>query len=139
MEGLKIYAKGYCINGDGRPVENKDTQTCASCAADLRKQLRQAARDANKEKKPIAKRSPKRAAEERQYIILCREYLECHPCCEVVECHLKSTQVHHMGGRANNNLLNVDLFLAVCTEHHERITIDSKWALNNGYSILRSV
>jgi hypothetical protein len=35
--------------------------------------------------------------------------------------------------------LNTDLFLAVCVEHHHKITTDSKWALENGYSVLRTV
>jgi hypothetical protein len=112
---------------------------CATYNAEIRKAERQALKDASKVKKPIAKRSPKRAAEERQYIILCREYLVAYPVCEVVECHRKSNQVHHMAGRENDKLLDVNFFLAVCTDCHERITRDSKWAIANGYSVLRSV
>lgn len=122
-ESIKVERNGYC----------------ASCNHEARKAQRQTERDALKEKKPIAKRSPKRAAQEREYVKLCREYLECHPSCEVVECHNKSKQVHHMAGRENDKLLDVDMFLAVCVPCHERITIDSKWALENGYSVLRSV
>lgn len=112
---------------------------CATYNADQRKAERQAIKDASKVKKPIAKRTPKRAAEEVQYRKLCREYLDCHPSCEVVECHRKSTQVHHMQTRTNDNLLNVDMFLAVCYDCHEKITRDSKWAIENGYSYPRAV
>lgn len=127
-----------CTNCETRPIENQDTGYCASCGAMFRKEERQALKDASKVKKPIAKRSPKRAAEERQYLILCREYLIAYPVCEVVECHQRSNQVHHVGGRANDNLLDVNLFLAVCPDCHEKITRDSKWSIDNGYSIIRS-
>lgn len=109
---------------------------CASCNHERRKEERNALKV--KVVKPIRKVAPKRAAQMREYYKLEKEYLECHPCCEVPECHRKSTQVHHMAGRQNEDLLNVDLFFAVCGDHYERITRDSKWALDNGFLILRS-
>src|SRR5690349_10510212 len=74
-----------------------------------------------KEFKPIRKVSPQRAVENKEYARLRRDYLEAYPVCEVVECHRKSTQIHHMAGRSNELLNNVDLFLAVCDICHQRI------------------
>lgn len=125
-----------CINGDGNPIENHDTGECASCGAARRKEERRASQV--KVVKPIRKVAPKRAAQMREYYKLEKQYLECHPCCEVVECHRKSNQVHHMAGRQNEDLLNVDLFFACCSDCHEKITRDSAWAIKMGYSILRS-
>lgn len=103
--------------------------------------IRKAERDAMKEKKvyKIPNRTPKRAAQERQYLKLNREYLEANPCCEVRDCHERSSEVHHMGGRENERLLDVSLFLAICHGHHDRITNDKEgWAIREGYSILRT-
>lgn len=109
---------------------------CASCNYERRREERNALKV--KVVKPIRKVAPKRAAQMREYYKLEKEYLECHPCCEVVECHRKSSQVHHMAGRQNEDLLNVDLFFACCSDCHEKITRDSAWAIKMGYSSLRS-
>jgi hypothetical protein len=127
----------YCQFCGGVPVENQDTGECASCGASRRKAERQASKV--KVVAPVKKVSAKRASQTKEYLKLRREYMETHPCCEVVECHARSKELHHMGGRENELLLNTDLFLAVCVEHHHKITTDSKWALENGYSVLRTV
>lgn len=125
------YCKTFnCWN----PVENQDTGLCASCAHEQRK----LARTKLKEVKPIKKVSTKRNSQNQQYLRLRKEYLESYPSCEVVECHKKSTEIHHMAGRENDMLLDTNYFLAVCHDHHHKITVDSKWAIENGYSILRS-
>jgi hypothetical protein len=64
--------------------------------------------------------------------------MECHPACEVTDCHRKSKELHHMAGRENGKLLDTNYFFAVCVEHHHMITVDSKWAIENGYSVIRS-
>lgn len=124
-----------CIECGGSPVENPDTQLCASCGHAHRK----ADRTTLKEKKPIKKVSTKRAAENQVYARLRKEYLEAYPVCEVVECHWKATEIHHMAGRVGDLLTDVNNFLAVCDVCHQRITVDSAWAISQGYSILRSV
>lgn len=123
-----------CINGDGNPVENRTTGECASCGAARRKQERTQA----KEKKPIKKVSTQRAKQNQVYARLRKEYLEAYPCCEVPECHRKSTDVHHQKGRSGDLLTNTDYFMAVCHDHHHMITVDSKWAIAQGFSFLRS-
>lgn len=126
-----------CVQCGNTPVENPDTQLCATCAATIRKTERQASKV--KVVKPIKKVSQKRATENQQYLKLRKDYLEAYPVCEVVECHRKSSQIHHMQGRENDLLCDVNNFLAVCDVCHQRITVDSKWAIEQGYSILRSL
>jgi len=108
---------------------------CGSCNRDMRK----AESTKVKEKKPIKKVSAKRAVENQEYARLRRDYLEVFPVCEVVECHRKSTQIHHMAGRANDLLNDVNFFLAVCDICHQRIHAEPIWAEDNGYIIKRSV
>lgn len=108
---------------------------CASCNHEQRKQERTQA----KEKKPIKKVSTQRAKQNQEYARLRDEYLSVYKTCEVVECHNRSNQIHHMQGRDGDKLTDVNLFLAVCPDCHRRITEDSAWAISQGYSILRSV
>jgi len=96
-------------------------------------------KDAAKALKPIKKVSPKRSSQNQQYAKLRKEYLEAYPVCEVPECHAKAKHIHHMAGRENEKLLDTNYFLAVCEPCHHRITVDSAWAIANGYSVLRSV
>lgn len=109
---------------------------CASCNHEQRK----AERNASKVKVvvPIKKVSATRAKENQVYARLRKEYLEAYPCCEVPECHRKSSEIHHQKGRNGDLLMNTDYFMAVCHEHHHMITVDSKWAIEQGYSFLRS-
>lgn len=125
---------------DGEPCINMcegNTDFCATHNSYQRKQ----ARNASKVKvvKPIKKVSTKRAAENQVYARLRKDYLEAYPVCEVVECHRKSSQIHHMCGRENDKLTDTNNFLAVCDPCHQRITVDTKWALEQGYSILRTI
>lgn len=107
---------------------------CASCNLARRKQERTKV----KEVKPINKVSAKRAVQNQQYAKLRKEYLELYPVCEVVECHNKSVEIHHMNQRENERLLDVNYFLAVCRPCHEKITRDSAWAIANGYTYERT-
>lgn len=123
----------YC--SCGKIVENRDTGLCGSCARELRK----AESATVKEKKPINKVSAKRAVENKEYARLRKDYLEAYPVCEVVECQRKATEIHHQHGRENEKLTDVNFFLAVCRPCHERITLDPKWAIDNGYSFPRTI
>lgn len=127
-----------CSNDDCERVREGLTPFCSSCNHANRKAERQAQKDAAKVKKPIKKVADKRAKELREYSKLRREYLDCHPACEVRECHNRSKEIHHMQTRTNDNLLNTDLFLAVCPSCHHRITVDSAWAIREGYSLPRN-
>lgn len=110
---------------------------CASCNAMVRKEQRNAAKV--KVVTPIRKVSAERSKENHVYARLRKEYLEAYPCCEVPECHRKSSEIHHQKGRIGDLLTNTDYFMAVCPDHHHMIHADPVWARNNGYSLLRSL
>lgn len=125
-----ITEDGPCMNiCEGR------TEYCATHNRQIRKQETAKA----KEKNPVKKVSAKRSVENQQYARLRKEYLEAYPVCEVVECHRKSTQIHHIKGRANDLLNDVNYFLAVCDLCHQRIHAEPKWAEENNYIEKRSV
>lgn len=126
-----------CSWSDCTSMVEGRTEYCATHGHLIRKQERESLKV--KVVKPIRKVSVKRSSEEKEYQKLRKEYLEAYSVCEVVECHRKSVQIHHMQGRTNDLLCDVNNFLAVCDVCHQRITVDSKWAIENGYSILRSI
>jgi hypothetical protein len=112
------------------------TDQCATHNSEDRKQARQA----NKTKvvSQVQKITPKRAAENVQYLKLRREYLTLYPVCEVPECNLKASEIHHQKGRENERLLDTNFFMAVCHVHHQEFTENSKEAIEKGYSKLRT-
>jgi hypothetical protein len=87
--------------------------------------------------KPIRPRSPKRAAEEREYLRRREKYLLMHPTCQVEGCKAPATEVHHRGGRVGKLLINVMYFLGTCRDHHIQIELNPEWAKEQGYSINR--
>lgn len=111
------------------------TDGCASCNHAARK----AERNANKIviAKPVAKVSDKRAGQLKEYYKLQKEYLALYPVCEVEECNIKSTEVHHQRGREGERLLDTNFFMAVCVKHHREMTEHSKEAIEQGYSYSR--
>lgn len=128
---MKLCSTPDCEN----PVEG-NTEMCGTHNFQARKELR------NSKKITVVKTpnkvSPKRAKENQEYLKLRDEYLIAYPSCEVEDCHNRATSIHHMKGRENGLLLDVKYFLAVCQDCHTKITTDSNWAVNNGYSILRT-
>lgn len=134
-----------CINGDGNPVENADTQECASCGAARRK----AERRKSVIKTPIKKMSDKKRNEVDQYIPL-RDAFLLRKWCKVHGKPCIPTQVHHMKGkvgfaddeaREKNIPLLIDIrfWIPVCQVAHDWITEHSSEAIEQGYSILRSI
>jgi hypothetical protein len=90
-------------------------------------------------KAKIAKRSTKRAKQEREYAKLAKEYLSNHlycemklPCCTVV-----ALECHHMKGRDGALLTDTDNFMAACAPCHAWVTENSKQAIEMGLSISR--
>jgi hypothetical protein len=61
-----------------------------------------------------------------------RRFITLHPKCAV--CGGESNQIHHKQGRIGDLLLDQTKWLAVCLPCHDRITEDSAWAIENGYS-----
>ena len=86
--------------------------------------------------RPIAK---KRASELAEYRIIREKFLKDHPYCEVKKqgCTGNATDIHHMGGKWNKDLLDSRKFLAVCRNCHDIITEFSKEAIEEGLSISR--
>lgn len=137
---------GTCVRCGLSPVENKDTGLCAGCGAEARKADRQAIKDSLKKKpapipkatKPIKKRSEKRATEEGIYSKLVAVWKK-GKTCAVEGCGLPCADCHHMQGREGALLLDTSKWLPVCAEHHAQITVDSAWAIREGYSLNRNI
>lgn len=120
---------------------------CASCAHAGRRASRI---KPQKEHAPIAKRSAKTADVERRYYSRLQTWKKgkkCaatfpHECTGVITCH-------HMVGRGNHFYdeyaseheipltLDERFWMPLCINAHEYVTINSKWACENGYSFLR--
>ncbi len=90
-----------------------------------------------KERKPIAKKSPKRSKEEREYSKLRKLFLETKMLCEVEGCRCRSDSVHHKKGRIADLLNDTEFWLAVCHDHHVWIEEHPEWAKEKGYSLNR--
>lgn len=58
--------------------------------------------------------------------------------CKVKKCKSDAEDVHHARGRTGSLLLDTQWWLPVCRTCHRRITDDSKWAIENGYSYSRN-
>lgn len=110
-----------CIECGGSPVENPDTQLCASCAHAQRK----AEKAASKVKivTPIRKVSKKMAKDLQDYGVLRKIHLQEHPECQINipgVCDGQATTVHHCAKRGVN-LLKADTFKSACMPCHEYI------------------
>ena len=91
-------------------------------------------------RKPIARRSPKRAKQERDYMKERKTFLLSSPSCQahlINICTKHSTDVHHKKGRIGQLLTDTKFFLAVCRPCHDWIELNPKEAKELGYSINR--
>lgn len=130
-------------------VENRDTGLCASCGAAIRKADRQGFKNDMKRlaQKPIKKISDKRKKETGKYVAEAALFVRGKTC--AVFPHLKATECHHVKGRQGyadewaqqrgiTLLMDKRYWLAVSSEGHRKITEDSAFAFEKGFSILRS-
>lgn len=125
----------FCIDCGSDKIEANGR--CASCAHALRRAERQASKVKIVSKiKPVA---PKRAGQLQEYSKLRKEYLALYPVCEVEECQVPSTEVHHQRGKEGDRLLDTNYFMAVCREHHQYYTTNSAEAFEKGISIKRTI
>lgn len=145
----------------GRIVEGR-TDYCATHNAMRRKAERNAISDAEKLARKLLtvklkssqprtapkKISEKRKAENPIYSERRKIFLNGKMC--AVFPNLKATQIHHQAGRtgyvdqyAYDNKISAFLderyWLAVSEEGHTKITLDSVWAIDMGFSIVRSI
>lgn len=89
-------------------------------------------------RKPIAPRSKKRAAQEREYSKLRKDFLLSSPTCQAKlpnRCTHHATDVHHMKGRIGPLLTDTKFFLAVCRSCHDWIETHPEEAKELGFSI----
>lgn len=134
-----------CVNCGSPKIENRDEMLCASCNRIWRK-TRQV--KAAEPAKPIKKRSDVMTRMMAIYRPKAAKFLVGKMC--AVYPNQKATQVHHMYTRSiddfadewavSNNipyLLDERYWLAVSDEGHAKITADSAWAWENGFSFKR--
>ncbi|MDF3076162.1 MAG: hypothetical protein K0S09_51 [Sphingobacteriaceae bacterium] len=81
----------------------------------------------------IAKRSKKRAKQEREYAKLKAEYLKDRHC-EYPGCYSNEVTLHHSAGRVGNLLTDVRYFKALCWQHHSEVELNPLRAKELGLS-----
>lgn len=154
--GLPGISDG-CIN----PQENKDTGLCASCGAMSRKMEKQAAKDQQKRAmhKPIAKQSDKMKKHMGKYVVEKMLFIKGQRCAvwpflpaeirSLSNGHPLATDIHHKRGKVGfidswakergiTALMDKRHWLAVSRIAHDYITENSAWAIENGFSELRT-
>jgi uncharacterized Zn finger protein (UPF0148 family) len=121
--------------GDEFTPKYKTTEMfCSSICSVLYKKERY---EGKKKKQPIKKVSDKRRSQLYTYSMMKKAYMDKHRVCIV--CNTKdATDIHHMKGRENELLLDINYWLPVCRECHRKITDDSAWAIRMGYSYKRN-
>jgi hypothetical protein len=100
----------------------------------LSKLLQNGLKSKRKAIKPV---SDKRKAQNAEYSVLRKQFLEEHPICQFERCNEPSTQCHHKRGREGPWLTDVTEFMAVCMTHHSWIENNREEAAEKGYLKLR--
>lgn len=88
-------------------------------------------------KQPIPRRSRKRAAQERNYLTLRKDFLLSSQHCQAQLpgiCTHIATDVHHKRGRIGSLLTDTAHWLAVCRPCHQWIETNPKEAKETGFS-----
>jgi len=80
--------------------------------------------------------SKKRRKQNEFYSDVREKFLGNTPVCQVCQFRMAS-QVHHRRGRFGDRLNEVEFFLAVCFECHDKIHHNPAWAYRMGYMIKR--
>jgi hypothetical protein len=92
------------------------------------------------QKKLDEKKKGRKTSREIQYEVyykLIGPWKQKNPICAV--CKKRKTQdVHHMKGKEGTLLIEVEFWLPVCRPCHTKINDDSKWAIEQGYSLKRN-
>ena len=77
---------------------------------------------------PLRRVSKARAKQLRAYSIMRPIFLRSAPFCEVIDCLNRSTEIHHLRGRAGNLITDERYLLAICRDHHRFIHDNPKKA-----------
>lgn len=85
--------------------------------------------------------SVKRAAQNRKYLKLRKQFLEDNPICQagLEGCTIQATTIHHSRGRIQDRLTDVKDFLGCCMNCHGIIENEPIMAKQNGFSKSRLV
>jgi len=113
------------------------TDYCSSCNRQARKEAQELMKEA-KVKKPIKAVADKRAKQLQQYSKLKAQYIAIHQICENIGCNQQATTIHHMAGRENEMLLDVNYFKALCFDCHRKVEENPHWAKENKLSESRT-
>jgi hypothetical protein len=105
------------------------------CATHSREARKSSAPKTKARKTRIAKQSEEGKERMAVYNAINRMFLIMNLECGV--CGGNSEEVHHKKGRDGILLFDIRFWLPVCRRCHERITIESKWAYNEGLSLSR--
>jgi hypothetical protein len=84
----------------------------------------------NKPRKPVRRVSVKRAAENRQYTKLRKQYLLDYPFC--MRCGKKSTEIHHWAGR-RSNFLKTETWRSSCSDCNQFAKWEATAAIAEGW------
>ena len=120
------------VEGCFKIIENRDLGLCATHNKERRKPVKEV-----KVKKPVKKVSDKMKDLLKLYDKLRIPWIKGKKC-KVAGCKNDADQVHHQRGRTGPLLLDTTWWLPVCGNCHRRITDDSNWAIENGYSYSRN-
>lgn len=93
-------------------------------------------------KKPLAPRSKKRAAQESEYSAKRKIFMSEHPLCQANIsglCTTQSTDIHHVKGRSGELLLEVSEWMSVCRACHMWIETHPIEAAELGYRKSKTV
>lgn len=84
--------------------------------------------------KPLPFRSEKMKATYKERRPLVERLLRERPRCQFEECNDRSTEIHEVVTRARGgSILDESNCMALCHDHHAYITVNPKWAQENGY------
>lgn len=152
MSAIKPYKEGCChhcrVDGDrsSKPLIGNLCYTTEPFHYQKHQEDKKAGyakktleRQKDKEVKPIAYRSPKRAKEEREYNKQAKSFKLANPDCaaRLKGCTGGTTDVHHMKGRDGDLLLDQHYWLPVCNHCHRWIELNPVKAKILGLSVSR--
>lgn len=126
------FSKGYCKFHQHLRTDEKYKRSQEISRGNVNKKPKTASKIVR-----ISPVSDKQLEKLRLYRGVRDEYMKIHSTCECRDCNRAATEVHHMGGRIGDNLINANLFLAVCRMCHRYIEEHPAWAKEEGYSVDR--
>lgn len=88
-------------------------------------------------RKAIRPVSDKRKAQNAQYLLQRKAFLERRPSCEIERCGKPATECHHSAGKEGEWLLREEFWFPACRQCHDFVETNRSWAKEKGYLKLR--